>query len=293
VAKLSFCLPALLLAVCLVPALAPAQTPSAAFQSPAAKPSTTSLSATQSNDELLAKAGKLYYSTAKTGLDGFVCRVHPDWRTLFVSAQKDSAATADDPRLALLNSVQITLHARLKGGSTLNWDLPADPGKPLDQGSLDLLDSMHQAAEQTLQGFLQFWTPFVDGSAIPSSSEGLEITPTEKGYRLHANQGGTSVTELMDSGLVLQHFDVVMSSAAVRFAPRYQSTEKGLLVSGFLAHILAEGTPPAQEQEMHVGIEYQTLEDFPIPSRLHMEVVKSGVFDFSLDGCTVSRTPLK
>lgn len=286
--KISFTFPALFLAVCLLPTLAPAQNPSAG-KGAASKPANASQAATKANDEVLAKAGKLYYSTAKAGLDGFSCSVHPDWNALFVSANKGTASASNDPRIALLDSVRITLHAHLKGSSTLDWTPPANP----NTDSAKLLDSMHQATDQTLQGFLQFWTPFVDGSAVPANTEGLEMTPTENGYKLHANQGGTEVTELMDSNLVLRHFDVSMSNATVKFVPTYQATEKGLLVEGFLAHILAAGAPPEQEQEMHVTILYQTLDGFPIPSRLMMEVVNTGIFNFTMDGCTVDRQPAK
>lgn len=241
------------------------------------------------NDELLAKASKLYYSTAKAGLDGFDCTVHPDWPQLFISAQKGAAIAADDSRVQLLNSVKVTLHARMKGGSILDWSAPANPDKPLDQDSTSLLDGMHKATEQTLQGFLQFWIPFVDGSAVPSSSEGLEVTQNEKGYKLHALTEGTEVTEQLDTSLLLQHFNVVMSSATVDFAPAYKYTDKGLLVNSFLAHILPAGAPPEQVQELHVAIEYQAIDGFPIPAKLFMEVINTGTFNFALDGCTVSR----
>ncbi|HKI12064.1 MAG TPA: hypothetical protein VKA02_08115 [Candidatus Acidoferrum sp.] len=241
------------------------------------------------NDEMLAKASKLYYSTAKAGLDGFDCTVHPDWRQLFMSAQKGAAIAADDPRVQLLNSVKVTLHARMKGGSILDWSAPANPVKPLDEDSTSLLDGMHKATEQTLQGFLQFWIPFVDGSAVPSSSEGLEVTQNEKGYKLHALTEGTEVTEQLDTSLLLQQFNVVMSSATVDFAPAYKYTDKGLLVNGFLAHILPAGAPPEQEQELHVTIEYQAIDGFPIPDKLFMDVVNTGTFNFALDGCTVNK----
>ena len=279
---------AALLALCLATA-APAQNPSAthgqpaAFAQPAAQ--TQPAAKPNPNDEMLARANKLYYSTAKDKLDGFDCAVHPDWHMLFVSANKGSAVAESDPRIVLLKTVKITLHARMKGGSILGWDPPATQ----DKDSTDLLDGMHHSTEETLQGFMQFWTPFVDGSAVPVSSGGLEIAKTETGYTLHAEQNGTTVTETLDSNLILQQFNVNMSGTSVKFAPAFTSTEKGLLVTSFLAHILAAGAPPAQEQEMHVGIGYQTIDGFPIPARLNMEVINSGIFNFVFDGCTVSR----
>ena len=278
---------AAILAVCLC-AAGPAypQDPS-----PAAKPAQTPAQPdAKANDAFLAKAATLYYSPAKAGLNAFNCDVHPDWRALFLSANKGSAVAADDPRIVLLQTVNITLHGRLKGGSAIDWNPPpVDPAKPLDQDSSALIDNMQKATDQTLQGFMQFWTPFVDGSAVPASSDGLVITQNEKGeHTLRADQAGTSVTEVMDVNNVLTHFNVVMSGATVNFSPSYKHTEKGLLVSGFLANILPAGTPADQAQEMHVGIDYQTMDGFYIPSRLNMEVVGTGIFNFTMDGCKVN-----
>ena len=88
----------------------------------------------------------------------------------------------------------------------------------------------------------------------------------------------------------LKDFDVVLNGADIRFAPSYKYTEKGLLVSGFLAHILPAGAAASQSQEMHVGIEYSPVDSFPIPSRLNMEVVGTGIFNFTFDGCTATPT---
>jgi len=241
------------------------------------------------NDAMLAKAAKLYYSTSRAGLSGFTCAVHPDWHALFVSAQPGSAISPADERIVLLNSVKITLHARMKGGSTLDWEPASEPNKPSDQDSTNLLKNMHQATEQNLQGVLPFWTVLVDGSAIPDSAEGLEIAPTASGYKIHFKQGTNEVTETLGSSLLLEHFDVNLNGSSIKLVPYYQSTEKGLLVTGFQAQLLPQGTPPQKTQEMRVGIEYKTIEGFPIPSELNMQVVGTGVFNFNFDGCAVSK----
>ena len=268
-------------------AAADAQNPPAAAPPPAAQgqpqPAATDY------DALLAKAAKLYYSSANDGLAGFTCALHPDWHALFVSARPNEAVSPADDRIVLLNSVKITLHARMKGGSTMDWEQNPDPAKPLDQDSTTLLKDMHAATEQTLQGFLQFWTPFIDGSAIPQSSAGLDVTQTASGYILHSKSSDTEVTETIGNSLLLEHFDVIMSNATVKFAPSYQSSAKGLLVTGFQAQILQPGNPPEKAQEMRVGIEYKTVQGFPIPSQLNMQVIGTGIFNFAFDSCTVSK----
>jgi hypothetical protein len=241
----------------------------------------------KANDELLARASKLYFSTASVGLDGFDCAVQPDWHALFVSANKGTAIAEDDSRIVLLKTVKITLHARLKGGSTLDW-VP-DTGKPVDQDSTSLLDQMHKATEQTLQGFLQFWIPFVDGSVVPQNSQGLQMTHTADGFTLHSNSNGTEVTEVMSNDLILQQFNVVMGGNSIKFSPSYQSTEKGLLVNRFVSYIQMVGPPPGPVQEMHVEIYYQPIDGVPITAKLNMEVIGTGIFNFALDGCQVSK----
>jgi hypothetical protein len=285
-------LPVLSLALTLAVSMAQAQdTP--AVQSAAPPTQTTQQAASAagpgSDDAWLAKTGKLYYSTARSGMNGFDCAVHPDWRALFMTASPGTAVDDNDEPVALLKSVKINLHAHLQGGSTLDWNQDSDPGKPLDQASNEMLAKMREATEQTLQGFLQFWTPFIDGSAVPGSSQGLTITHTGTLHTIHAEQGDMALTEIFSSDLLLEHFDVDMKSVSIKFQPAYKPTDQGLLVKSFQAHVQPAGSAADQAQDMHVDIEYQTLDGFPIPARLNMEIVNSGTFNFVFDGCTVSR----
>jgi hypothetical protein len=290
--KLLFGFFALLAPACLV--ALPAHAQSAAPQSPqaAAQPAPTGStpnSAPASDDAWLRKAGSLYYSTAKAGLGGFDCTVHPDWRTLFASANAGSQVDADDARILLLQSVKISLHADLQGRSTLKWTPDQNPAQPLDQDSSTLLSKMHEVTEQTLEGFLQFWTPFVDGSVVPASAAGLTITHTGSLNTIHAEESDTALTETFTNDMLLEHFDVNANGISIKFQPAYKPTVQGLLVKSFQAYVQPTGGQPDQAQQMHVDIEYQTLEGFPIPSRLNMEMTNTGKFNFVLDDCTVSR----
>ncbi|HXR40028.1 MAG TPA: hypothetical protein VN776_13080 [Terracidiphilus sp.] len=282
-----------LLATSFVSAGAPAQNPpagSSASAPPAANanPSSPAPARPDVNAAFLAKASQLYYSTAKAGLKAFDCAVHPDWRTAVLSAAPGTTVADDDPDILLLKTVKITLHGRLAGGSTLDWNPAAIPAKPLDRQSTDLLDHMHSAADRTLTGFMQFWSPFVDGSVIPATPDGLQITHDAKGHTIHADQEGTSLTEILDNDLVMQQFNVVMGGAKINFSPRYKPTGQSLLVNAFQARIQGPSDPPEQAEQMHVEVDYQTIAGFPIPSRISMEVVGQSKFDATLDGCTVN-----
>jgi hypothetical protein len=268
-------------AVCLAVSAALAQNPAPEKTDAATAPA-------GSDNAWLAKAAALYYSSAKAGLTGFDCSVHPDWHHLFVTADKGQTVAEDDPRIALLKTVKITMHARMKGNSVLDWATEANPGKPLDDTSTALLDGMHQSVQQTLEGFLQFWIPFMDRSVVPDSAENLEISHTAAANTIHAKQGGTDLTEVFSNELLLQQFNVDLNGTSIKFSPAYKPTPQGLLVNGFVARILPAGTPPEKVQVMNVGIEYQSLDGLVIPSQLHMEVVGTGTFDFVFDGCATN-----
>jgi len=276
-----------LLTVCMAAAGA-AQSPPASTTQPSTAPASQNPAKPNPNGEFLAKAGKLYYSTSKTGLNGFDCAVHPDWRALLLSAAHGSAVAADDPRIVLLKTVHIKLHARLKGGSALDWNPPSTSETPLDHDSIDLLDHVHQGIDKAMQGFMQFWTPFVNGSIVPSSSDGLEIVETVKGHTIHADANGLSLTEEFDSSMILKHFDVVAGGMTVHIAPAYLHTEQGLLVSGFLAYIQPPGVLVDQATEMHVEVEYQTVTGSLIPARINIDMPSGATLNSVLDDCTVN-----
>jgi hypothetical protein len=240
------------------------------------------------DDAMLARAAKLYYSTKATGLTGFDCTVHPDWVALIQSSAKNDTVTDRDTSVQLLKSVAISLHARLNGPSNIDWVQPSNSSQPLDQASEKMLEQMHQATNQTIQGFLQFWTPFVDGSVVPASSKGYEVSHSPSSFTLHAKQPVGELTEVFSNDLILQKYDVTFSGNSVTLVPSYDSTDNGLLVSRFVAHVRPHDQPADKTLEMNVDIFYRTVEGFPIPSRLNIEVVGTGAFNFVLEGCRVN-----
>lgn len=285
---------AVLLALSLPAAPAIAQSVPSGLNAPLAAPAaaqqqSVTAPATGGDDAWLASTSKLYYSTAKAGLNGFDCAIHPDWRGLFMTSSPGTDVSDDDAHVALLKSVKINLHARMQGGSTLDWNPGPNSGEPLDDASTKMLTRMHEATEQTIEGFMQFWTPFVDGSVVPDSSQGLTITHTSMAHTIHAEQDGTALTEIFSNDLLLQHFNVDMKSVSIKFQPAYKPTDQGLLVKSFQAHVQPAGGTPDQAQDMHVDIEYQTLDGFPIPAHLSVEIANSGTMNFVFDGCTVNR----
>jgi len=267
-------------------------------QQPASQPAPAQAGAMQSerrshsgdDDAMLARAAKLYYSTKSAGLTGFDCTVHPDWLKLIQSSETGSTVTENSQDVTLLKSIAISLHARMNGSSALEWVQPSNASKPLDQASAETIDQMHRGIEETLVGFMQFWTPFVDGSVVPPNGRGIEIRHTASGPILHMKQPDAEVTEVFSNELILKEFKIVTGGKMIALKPSYDSSDDGLLVSRFVAHIGPQNASGTEVQEMHVEIYYQTIGDFPIPSRLNVEVVGTGTFDFKLDNCRVNPT---
>lgn len=277
----SFTMQGLLLAILATLSVAPA---AVVAQS---TPPTRSAQDVAADDALLNKARTLYYSTARAGLAGFTCTINPDWLATFVKANPGTTISSDDPRVVLLNRVGIVLHAQLKNGNTsLDWTPPAGA---LTSDQTTLLNQMHGASEQALEGFVQFWTPFVDGSVIPDGTDGMTVTHSATSFTLHADAGGTSLTEVFSNDLLLEHYDVITGGTSIKFAPSYKATPQGLLVEHFVAYIQKADDPSAAVEQMNVAVQYQTIDGFPIPSQLDMEVVGTGVFNSTFNQCTVQR----
>lgn len=237
-------------------------------------------------NEWLAKTAKVYYSSAKAGLTGFTCNIRPDWRALFMSAGKSKDVPANDPNLLQLNKVKVRLHARMKGASTVEWLVDSSDGAPSNSDTEAMIDSMHETVQQMLEGFMQFWSPFMEVSVVPNKADGLEITHTPAMHTIHAKQGNTELTEIFNSDLVLEHFDVALAGTSIKFAPTFEPTPQGMLVKAFTAEIRPASATPQQVQNMQVRVNYQTMNSQMIPSQVNMEVVGTGVFNFAFEGCS-------
>lgn len=249
-------------------------------------------------DAVMARAASRVFSSQRAGLVGFDCRVHPDWRWIFMAANPGAQVAGDDPRLALLEPVRIELHVDLNNGATLEWRPPASAA-PRDRQSEPMLERMHQASEQTLTGFFQFWVPFVDGSAVPGSARGLTLRRLEKGFEAEGEEQGTRMRERFGPELTLEAFEVTVAGRTVATEPAYTTGADGLLlVSGFDARIGPAPEKPAAdnaasdnaaEQRIHATVDYKTVEGLPIPARVTMEAAGQGSFAATLDECRVSR----
>jgi hypothetical protein len=269
----------------------------AAAQAPPPTPSPSagslqSATAAGLKDTLLAKATSLYDSTAKSGLRSFDCQVHPDWKKMMSSARKGAPVADDDPKLILVGTVKIALHASINGSSAIEWQTPAHPEKPLDAHATDILNQVHQGLENTLLATLKLWIPLVNGSVAASFGvDDASLSQTEDGYTLRSRDKGRSVTEDFDRDLVLKHLIAVDSGTTADIEPAYHSTPHGLLIKSFIAHVQPPGASPESAQVMNVALEYQSVGAFLIPARFAVDMPNLVEMDFAFDGCTVNSAP--
>lgn len=250
------------------------------------QPSTSDTAQKNPDSEWLAKTSKVYFSSAKAGLAGFNCDVHPDWKALFASANKNGSAPADDAYLEQLKKVQVKMHARMLGGSTIEWVASSPDGQSASGNSDATIETLHQTVQQILEGFMQFWSPFMEVAVVPQKTEGLEIVHTPTSHTIHAKQGTTELTEIFNNDLVLEHFNVQLAGTSIKLEPSFEPTPQGLRVKTFAAEILPAGAAPAQTQKMLAHVDYQTVNNQVIPGQLSIDVSGTGNFNFTFDGCS-------
>ena len=236
------------------------------------------------NNAWLAQAAKMYYSSAKTGLKGFDCGLAPDWQAFFASRDGGTVSASDVTAVSLLNSVKVAVHTRMDGGTIIDWNPPT---QQLEPAQSTLLNQMHGAVNQMVQGFVQFWTPFIESQVVPDSADGLDMTTTADGGRqIHVAAGQVEVTETFDSGHILRQYNVTMSGTKILLTPTYSASDHGLLVSQF--HAFVQPIDSSQKaEEMNVAVTYQWIDGFPLPGQLHMEVVSVAGLNFAFQNCAV------
>ncbi len=272
---------AILLAVCLVPCIVTSE------------PLAVDKPATQASPQLVSLLNSLYYSTAKTGLNSFDCSVHLRFEKLRNGANQIVTFSEDDARVAVLKRIKITLHVRLTGRSTVDWDQSSAESSPLDKVSVAILDAAHKYTEPAMDGFLKTWVPMVNGS-FNNPSVGWTFIPKKqgKGFRLYYQEDNKSVLEDFDGSAVLQQYDAELPGIRVKVFPTFKPTDKGLLVNHLVSHLmLGAGGPPGvkpDDIETHTSIDYQTIDGFPVPAKLTVELVGNGVLSFTFDGCRVN-----
>jgi hypothetical protein len=238
-------------------------------------------------DTLLAKATALYASTAKSGLRGFDCGVHPNWEEIRASSRKDAPAPGSDSEIVLLNTVKIALHVRLEGESSMDWEVPE--GNSRDPASGAMLERAHRGIEQTLTSALKLWISLVNGSVAESlGAENVEITQNENGYSVRSRDKRHSLAEEFDRKLLLTRSVIADAGSVVDIAPVFQPTSQGLLLGSFVARVQQAGGAAERAQEIRFSVEYQNVSGAQIPQKLAVEVSHLVTMEFLLDGCTVN-----
>jgi hypothetical protein len=237
------------------------------------------------SDSLLARATTLYDSTTKSGLHGFDCQVHPDWKGIIASSRGGAPVSGDDPRLALVSGAKITLHARMAGGSTLDWQ--ASAGEPLSPSDQALEERAHRGIENTLLGVLKLWIPLVDGSVAESlGEEGMTIAATDSGYTVRS--GDKLLTENFDGGLLLKRYLTTDAGATVDIAPTYEQEPHGLRLTAFSAQVSPGSGAGSKAQQMAVAVAYQSVSGQQIPAAFNIDVAHVVRMNFKLDGCSAT-----
>jgi hypothetical protein len=102
-------------------------------------------------------------------------------------------------------------------------------------------------------------------------------------------EGGGARNTFLDKQLIIHRFAQAGSDGtSIKTLPKFTSTKKGLLVSTIISFIDRPEARPGDLQKMRVDVEYQTIDDFYLPSHLKLtdqEFVEG--FNLRMDGCKI------
>jgi hypothetical protein len=233
-------------------------------------------SSKQSGDQFVEQARTRYYSPEEQGVDSFNCDVTVDWNTvptvLLVPAELAGRSFLEKTKLrASLGRIT---------GAKVQHEYPKDVPvlmTPVYDKFFDLLSNIVQA-------FLQTWAPKAMNGPIPAKYEILSAAPISGGYRLKVKApAGQQVEVLVNNDYLLTEIITRTSNGQIDEHPSFSASSNGLLFT----HNDAATTG---DQTVHVqyDVDYQPVEGFDLPHRVHLQVDDNINVKFAFENCAVS-----
>lgn len=238
-------------------------------------------SATVPADVAVSKARARYYTPVDSGLGSFRCDVQFDWKD-FLEKATHQAVPDNDPRLAYLRSIRLSVEDTLRGTGELHWTAPTTA----PDASEDSVNKIREGMEQIWSGFFQSWNGFMTGDLVSLDTNATaERTPA--GFHVAVRTGPQVAEEFFNADLLLQTVHVATPSIESTLLPTFTATPRGLRVSEINSSFRQPPTAEPTEVSMHV--QYAPVSSFDLPSEL-VVAVGPAHFDFHLTGCTTQST---
>jgi hypothetical protein len=222
----------------------------------------------------LSAARATYYTPTTDGLQSFHCDVTNNWKLIL------NDVSADDPFLAWLTQVSISLDDNLKTGGKATWT----SAKPPPADAADAENQIQKGLTQMLQGFMQTWNGYMNGSMVPEPDSSTTVTRNGDGVLLHAADANDSIDESFDRNMVLTESHVIAPNMDVEMYPTYEQTSDGKIVSSMRSVTRATNAPGT---DMTMTVTYNLIDSFRIPATLKVAEKNVGNFEFTFANCSV------
>jgi hypothetical protein len=225
---------------------------------PAARPQETQQSprlvaGANERKDLLDRAQKAYSSLAAQGLNGFRCRVQPDFDTRFKTLPAEESQL-----LPILKKVRFNVEGGGNGAVSVTHQ---SNGAPPDRQVADHVTQALGGTDQVIEGFLQTWGPFAITAPFAGSNGGLVIEDLGANYRMTQKDELNNIVMLVRHDFAIEQIDLVLPSKNLTIRPHWDVTAKGWRLAGYDGvYTSASG----QTQQVSAKVEYQDVEGFQL-----------------------------
>lgn len=239
---------------------------------------------TADKKEILKQARQSYYSLKSEGMTGFQCDMTPNWASLLEDQRKANPA-AIDTAIARLRELHFAVAVDAEGSAKVTHNQIAADNQKMAEG----LSQVYSGMEQMTTGFFQTWSIFVVTPPLPQLTTEFNLESGAQ-YGLSYKDGATDVVTVMDKDLVVRSVKVTAKEFVSILNPRFGKTPKGFLMNGYDADY--QGAGGNDKTELHVAIEYQTVEGLQVPQKLGLKGSYNGSpfqVEVAFSGCTATK----
>ena len=231
--------------------------------------------------QVLLSAKQQYYNLRAAGVKSFACTAETDWVSLFQTVAGVTLAD-DNATLTYLRSGRLRFRADLAGTRDVSWQMTGAP----PEGMGEKLDGLREAVKKIIDGFVEAWTPGLNGGLFDS---GNTLLKTADGYTLRGMSGVAPAQQtdevLLDKD---QHVLEVRNKSTQldsEMKLTYTASADGLLLTDIRGDTRSPASAPPTKISMTTT--YAEIGKVHLPATLAVTVPNVATFNFRFTDCRV------
>jgi hypothetical protein len=230
------------------------------------------ISSDKERKEILDHAMRAYSSLSDQGLNGFRCRVQPDFDAMYKTLKTDDVGRTQ--LLPILKKVRFQIVVGPDGGATVSHQ---SDEVPPTQAVASRVNQTLGGIDQVINGVLQMWTSMAIASPFAGVDTGGEIEDLGTNYRLKAKTNSANVVMFLRRDFTIEQFEVLMSGQDVTLRPTWEATPRGFRLAGYDGTFVSAGNTT----EISVKFAYKDVEGFQLLSSV---AITMSLPEYTVDG---------